>query len=176
MFQCNNPNISIALTSDAEAIKNLLNASYRGDLSRQGWTTEADLIAGEIRADDATMQQVMLKEGSVFLKYVSIEDLLFGCVNLQKHGTSMYLGMFSVWPHMQNAGIGKQLLLAAEEYTLQQGCSSIYLLVISVRTELIDWYKRHGYRDIGERKLFNEDGISGKHLQLLEFMTLEKAL
>jgi uncharacterized protein YodC (DUF2158 family) len=46
--------------------------------------------------------------------------------------------------------------------------------VISVRTELIDWYKRNGYLENGERKVFKEDGLTGKHLQPLEFMILEK--
>ena len=48
--------------------------------------------------------------------------------------------------------------------------------VISVRTELINWYKRYGYTDTGERKPFTEDGISGKHLKKLEFMILEKLI
>jgi hypothetical protein len=43
-------------------------------------------------------------------------------------------------------------------YNLHE-CSSL------VRTELIDWYKRHGYADTGERKPFAEDEVSGKHLQ-----------
>jgi hypothetical protein len=46
--------------------------------------------------------------------------------------------------------------------------------VISVREELIHWYVRHGYQDTGERKPFFEDGLTGKHLQPLEFMVLEK--
>lgn len=52
-------------------------------------------------------------------------------------------------------------------------CTAIYMLVIAVRTELINWYIRHGYRDTGERKPFVEDNVTGKHLQPLEFMTLE---
>jgi hypothetical protein len=46
--------------------------------------------------------------------------------------------------------------------------------VISVRKELIDWYKRHGYAETGERKPFVEDDLTGKHLQKLEFLILEK--
>ena len=48
------------------------------------------------------------------------------------------------------------------------------MTVISVRTELINWYKRHGYADTGNKKTFKEDGLSGKHLQPLEFIVLEK--
>ena len=48
--------------------------------------------------------------------------------------------------------------------------------VISLRTELINWYERYGYKDTGERKPFIEDSLTGKHLQPLEFMIMEKAL
>jgi len=171
-----NPAVSLALPTDIPAIKNLLNNTYRGDASRQGWTTEADLIAGEIRADEEMIGSVLAKEGSVILCYRSDTGQLIGCVNLQKHNHRIYLGMFSVSPELQGGGIGKQLLKAAEEYAPQIGCTAIYMHVISVRTELIAWYIRHGYTDTGKRIPFEEDGVTGKHLQKLEFMMLEKTL
>jgi hypothetical protein len=67
-------------------------------------------------------------------------------------------------------------LQAAEEYAGHVKCNAIYMSVISVRNELIAWYKRHGYNDTGKRKAFTEDGITGKHLQPLEFMIMEKEL
>jgi ribosomal protein S18 acetylase RimI-like enzyme len=84
--------------------------------------------------------------------------------------------MFSVSPVLQGGGIGRQLLKAAEEYALSLQCTSIYMSVISVRQELIDWYIRNGFRDTGEKKAFPEDGLTGKHLQPLEFIILEKQL
>jgi ribosomal protein S18 acetylase RimI-like enzyme len=82
--------------------------------------------------------------------------------------------MFCVSPN--GAGIGKQLLKAVEEYAHHVRCGAIYMSVISVRTELIDWYKRHGYLETGERKPFIEDGLTGRHLKVLEFLVLEKPL
>jgi len=99
-----------------------------------------------------------------------------GCVNLQQHDDKVYLGMLSVSPQLQGAGIGKKLLKAAEEYTLQVNGKAVYMTVISVRTELINWYERYGYKDTGERKPFTEDGVSGTHLQPLEFMVMEKLI
>lgn len=168
--------ISVATLTNIAAIKDLLNEAYRGEKSKQGWTTEADLIAGETRTDEATIEQVILQNGSVFLLYKDEQQEIIGCVNLQKHDTKIYLGMFSVSPPLQGGGIGKQLLQAAEEYSLHVNCNAIYMSVISVRTELIDWYKRHGYADTGERKPFTEDSLTGKHLMPLEFMILEKTL
>lgn len=170
------PHISIAGTTDIPAIMELLNSAYRGESSRKGWTTEADLIAGNVRTDEQNLSDVIAIPGSIFLKYSQDMGPLTGCVNLQVQGHRVYLGMFSVNPDLQGAGIGKTILRSAEEYARSQGCSSIYMSVISVRSELIAWYQRHGYADTGERKAFKEDGLTGKHLRDLEFMILEKPL
>ncbi len=114
--------------------------------------------------------------GSVFLKYINQQNEIIGCVNLQQHQQKLYLGMFSVSPYSQGTGIGKQLLQAAEERAKHLYCTTIYMSVISVRDELINWYKRHGYEENGERKFFQEDNVTGKHLQPLEFMMMEKKL
>lgn len=172
----NNPFTRLADHADIPAISKLLNSAYRGESSRQGWTTEADLIAGEQRADEAMVKEVLDMPGSVILVYQDEQKEITGCVNLQQHGDRIYLGMFSVTPKLQGGGIGKILLHASEDYAKQVGCRSIYMSVISVRTELINWYIRHGYVDTGERKPFTEDGKTGKHLRELEFMILEKAL
>lgn len=166
--------IQIAGLKDIEALIKLLNNAYRGEGSKKGWTTEADLIAGEIRTNEIMLHDVIQKQGSVILKYLKGYGDIVACVNLQKHGSRLYLGMFSVSPELQGAGIGKKILLASEEYAKHTGCASIYMSVISVRDELINWYKRHGYIDTGEKKPFHEDEITGKHLQPLEFMIMEK--
>lgn len=171
-----NPNIAIATVADVPVITRLLNSAYRGETSRQGWTTEAHLIAGETRTDDVNVQQIMQQEGSVFLKFTNMQQEIIGCVNLQKWGNKLYLGMFSVAPQLQGGGIGKQLLHAAEEYARFVECAIIYMSVIAARTELIQWYERRGYKDTGERKFFKEDDLTGKHLQPLDFMTMEKKI
>jgi ribosomal protein S18 acetylase RimI-like enzyme len=176
MQMFSNLNITIATIADIDAIKNLLNNAYRGEAAKEGWTSEAHLITGNTRTDDKDLGNIMLKPGSVFLKYINEQQQIIACANLQQHGSKIYLGMLSVAPQLQGSGVGKQMLQAAEEYTRHLQCTSIYMSVISLRTELINWYKRHGYTDTGERKPFIEDDISGKHLQPLEFMILEKLI
>ncbi len=166
--------VSIAGEDDISVLTKLLNGAYRGDASRQGWTTEAGLIAGETRTVEEEVRQLILQPDSVFLKYTAGEML--GCVNLQQHGERLYLGMLSVRPDQQNAGIGKKLLQASDEYARSLGCRSVYMTVISARIELIAWYERHGFKDTGVRKPFIEDAVSGRHLQPLEFAVLEKVL
>jgi ribosomal protein S18 acetylase RimI-like enzyme len=174
MIKFSNPGIAIATTEDIAAITALLNSAYRGESSKQGWTTEAHLIAGNVRTNENSVKEVMDKQDSVMLKYTDEGAQLTGCVNLQQHGDKVYLGMLSVAPQLQGAGLGKKLLQAAEEYALQVHGKAVYMTVISVRTELINWYERYGYKDTGERKPFVEDGVSGTHLQPLEFMIMEK--
>lgn len=166
--------IAKATIEDIPQLVALLNSAYRGEGSKQGWTTEADLIAGEQRTDIATVKEVMNQPGSIILKYTNEEGEIIGTVNLQQHERGLYLGMFAVSPVLQGGGIGKQLLKAADEYAKEVSVATIYMSVVSVRKELIDWYKRHGYAETGERKPFVEDEITGKHLQKLEFITLEK--
>ncbi len=176
MVTFSNAAISIATLADATAITSLLNSAYRGESSKQGWTTEAHLIAGNFRTNESSVKEVMQKQDSVMLKYTDQQSNLTGSVNLQQHGDKIYLGMLSVAPQLQGAGIGKKLLQAAEEYTLKVQGKAVYMTVISVRNELIEWYERHGYKDTGERKPFIEDAITGKHLRPLEFMVMEKML
>ena len=173
-FKFSNTAVTVATLADAAAVTTLLNNAYRGETSKQGWTTEAHLIEGNVRTSEGEVKKAMQQPGSVMLKFTNDEQQLIGCVNLQQHGNKIYLGMLSVSPQLQGAGIGKQLLKAAEEYALQVECNAVYMTVISVRTELINWYQRYGYKDTGERKPFTEDEASGKHLLQLEFMVMEK--
>jgi ribosomal protein S18 acetylase RimI-like enzyme len=174
-FTFSDATIGLASDQDLQQLLALVNSAYRGESSRKGWTTEADLIAGEVRIDEASLQQVLISPGSIVLCHRKAETLL-GCVNLQHKGDYLYLGMFSVSPEHQNAGIGKKLLQAAERVALQWDLKAIQMSVISVRDELIAWYMRNGYADTGERIPFQEDGMSGKHLRQLEFMVLRKPI
>jgi ribosomal protein S18 acetylase RimI-like enzyme len=166
--------IAKATIEDIPQLVTLLNSAYRGEDSKQGWTTEADLIAGEQRTDAASVTEVLNQPGSVILKYTDEKGQIIGTVNLQVHERGLYLGMFAVSPVLQGGGIGKQLLKAADDYAKEVSVATIYMSVVSVRKELIDWYKRHGYTETGERKAFVEDEVTGKHLQPLEFLILEK--
>lgn len=176
MFTFTNAHIAIATSSDISIITALLNSAYRGESSKQGWTTEAHLIAGNVRTDENNLKEVMEQTHSVIVKFTNEQQEILGCVNLQQQDRKIYLGMFSVAPKSQSFGIGKQLLKAAEEYAHFLQCTTIYMTVISAREELINWYQRHGYQDTGERKPFTEDDLTGKHLQTLEFMVLEKII
>lgn len=166
--------IRTATPHDIPELVALINRAYRGEPSRQGWTTEADFLTGDIRTDTEDLTGMMARPGAVFLKACDTPATIFGCVFLEKRGERLYLGMLSVAPELQGKGIGKLLLHGAETLARQLGCRSIFMQVISLRHELISWYRRHGYEDTGERKPFDAPLKFGVPAQSLEFMILEK--
>lgn len=166
--------ISKATLADVPELNLLVNSAYRGDSSKKGWTTEADLLGG-IRTDNESLTSLLNKENSVMLVHKNDEGKIIGCVNLQRNGDKVYLGMLTVNPELQGGGVGKILLKASDDYTKESGCTKLYMTVISIRTELIDWYKRHGYKETGERKPFPmDDPKFGLPKVPLEFIVLEK--
>ena len=168
--------IAKATIEDASQLVSLVNSAYRGEASRNGWTHEADLIGGNVRIDEQSIIEIIQQPDSVVLKCTNENNDIVGCVHLEKQGAPLYLGMLSVNPKIQAKGIGKQLLQAAELHALELGCNSIVMTVISVRHELIDWYKRNGYTDTGIRKPFPNDPRFGTPVKPLEFVVLEKMI
>lgn len=162
-----------ATKEDIPALNRLVNSAYRGDSSRKGWTTEADLLDG-IRTDPEALEDMMEQPGAVILKCTDKKGVLQGCVFLKKTEAQLYLGMLTVWPELQGSGIGKKLLEASEAYAREQGCTKIVMTVISVRSELIAWYERKGFRTTGEKSPFPKDPRFGIPKQDLEFVVMEK--
>lgn len=164
-----------ATIEDADALSTLVNSAYRGESSKQGWTTEADLLDGT-RVDSDLIAEQIKKDKNTILKYVA-DDKILACVELTRKGDSLYLGMLTVNPALQGKGIGKEMLKAAERQALTQNCHTVFMTVISARKELIDWYVRHGFTNTGKRKPFHfNDPRFGQPKQQLEFLVLKKKL
>jgi ribosomal protein S18 acetylase RimI-like enzyme len=170
-----NHQITIATATDIPALEMLVNSAYRGDSSKKGWTTEADLLDG-IRTTRSSLAITLQNPDAVILKYTNVQGDIIGCVYLQKKGSKLYLGMLTVSPEIQAMGIGKQLLTAAEAYAKQHDCSAITMTVISVRKELIGWYERHGYCPTGETEPFPVGPEFGLPKQPLHFIVMEKSM
>lgn len=138
---------------DAEQLTDLVNSAYRGEKSKQGWTTEADLLDGR-RTDMADVQHLITSDDSMILICRNYGDLL-GSIHLQKIADHIHIGMLAVKPLSQRSGIGKQLLQAAE-LTAQQSWNAkkFVMAVITSRLELIAFYERCGYSRTGTIKTF----------------------
>jgi len=168
--------IAIASENDIPLLVALMDRAYRGEGSKQGWTSEADLFSGTRRTDETVVYDLMQKPDAIFLKYVNEINIIEGCVFLHKKGYRLYLGMLSVSPTAQARGVGSQLLTAADEHARIINCSSIYMTVISIRTELIAWYERKGYIKTGQVVPFPAEERFGIPTQPLEMIVLEKGV
>ena len=167
--------IKVSDANDIPALVQLINSAYRGDGSKKGWTTEADLLDGT-RTDEVNIADLIADAKGAILKCVDEKGKIIGCMNLQKHGDRLYLGMLTVSPELQGAGIGKRLLEAAIAYAKNNDCTAVYMTVISVRHELIAWYERHGYKKTGEMKPFPIGEKFGIQKQPLELMVMERTV
>lgn len=162
-----------AVTSESCKIAVLVNASYRDETSRQGWTTEADLLDG-LRTSAEEVRRLIELDHSTILLCMNDTGIV-GSVCLEKHADAAHIGMFVVNPILQGLGIGKRLLTYAEGYARQHWAVKKFLMhVITLRHELIAFYERRGYRRTGVFETFPvnpemwQPKLSGLQLEVLE--------
>ena len=145
--------ITIATPADAPALKDLLEAAYRGDSARQGWNHEADILDDERIGREEL--DALLADPSVTILTARDGEKLIGCVAVTKKNESLgYLGMLCVLPTLQSGGLGRRLLDAAEDHARALGLAAMEMTVIDSRASLIAWYERRGYAFTGERRPF----------------------
>ncbi len=164
-----------ATINDVAELERLVNSAYRGESSKTGWTTEADLLGG-IRITKEGLIALLHNEAATLLIAEDANGNIAGCVDLELQGDALYLGMLTVAPQLQNAGIGKKLLYAAEDWARTHNRHKISMTVITLRHTLIAWYERHGYKLTGQTLPFPDDPAFGLPKQHLEFMVLEKMI
>lgn len=168
-------NIFKATPEDIPQLETLINSAYRGEESKKGWTTEADLLTSK-RINAEGIKKLMDEPNAVLLKCCSDDDTFIGCVYLKKNDNKMYLGVLTVSPTLQAGGIGKKILKASEEYAVEKKCDTMEMRVISIRKELIAWYERHGYNKTDETTPYIPDPNFSIPTQPLEFIMMEKSL
>jgi N-acetylglutamate synthase-like GNAT family acetyltransferase len=90
------------------------------------------------------------------------EKQILGVIYAEIRGNSPgYLGLLAVDPKMRRRGLGKQLLLAGEQFCLERGCRTVEGTVVSLRTDLLERYMRRGYRVTGQFSL-DHPSLGGK--------------
>ena len=142
-----------AADADVDVLVALVESAYRGDASRAGWTTEADILEGQ-RTDPEGVRDVVRSPDSRLL-VVEQGGRTVACCQLEHRGDHAYFGMFAVSPALQGAGLGKTVIAEAERQARATwGVSEMHMTVISVRDDLIAWYERRGYRRTGRMTPF----------------------
>ncbi|MFC9927509.1 GNAT family N-acetyltransferase [Streptomyces sp. NPDC127190] len=142
-----------ATDADVDALVALVESAYRGDASRAGWTTEADILEGQ-RTDPEGVLEIIKSPDSRLLT-VEQDGRIVACCQLEHRGAHAYFGMFAVSPELQGAGLGKTVIAEAERRAAATwGATEMHMTVISVREDLIAWYERRGYRRTGRMTPF----------------------
>ena len=170
-----------ATGADVLAIVALVESAYRGEASRAGWTTEADLLDGQ-RTDAAAVSQLIADPSSTVLLVEDVEaGGLLGSVTVTdegEHSAAVHVGMFAVRPTAQGRGIGRALLGEAEGLGRRLGRALARMTVLAQRPELIAWYERRGYRRTGTRAPFpyGDPRLGVPRREDLVFEVLQKPL
>ncbi|MGW4296671.1 GNAT family N-acetyltransferase [Micromonospora chersina] len=145
--------VRTARPADVAALVDLVESAYRGERSRAGWTTEADLLAGQRTDPDMVAEAVTSPGGTVLV----VEDGtgIVACCQLERRDDHVYFGMFAVAPGRQGVGLGRDLLAEAERYARDEWhTGEMRMTVITQREDLIAWYERRGYVRTGELSPF----------------------
>lgn len=166
-----------ATAEDVPSLVALVNSAYRGDSSRAGWTTEADLLGG-VRIDAERLLAEQATAGHVILVHEEAGAII-ACVHLERQGERCYLGMLTVKPTQQARGTGRLMLATAEAWaTTHWQSRQMGMSVIVQREALVAWYERRGYAKSGETKPFpyGDQRFGLPTRPDLAFYVLEKAL
>lgn len=166
-----------ATLADSADIVALVESAYRGDASRAGWTTEADLLDGQ--RTDAEELGSILNDTDARLLLATRGREIVGCVLLRREATGAYIGMLAVRPSLQALGIGKRLLAEAEKKARAEfGAAQSRMTVIEQRQDLIAWYVRRGYLVTTRTEPFpyGNPRFGLPRRTDLRFVVLEKAL
>ena len=150
------PTFRLATAADIPALVTLINSAYRGESSRAGWTTEADLLGGQ-RTDPQAMADILATPGQSVL-VAEHDGALVGSVHLvQEPDATLYFGMLTVRPTAQGGGVGRLLLTELERRARDQGAQRLRMTVIHLRAELMAWYERRGFVRTGRELAFPMD-------------------
>jgi N-acetylglutamate synthase-like GNAT family acetyltransferase len=129
--------VRVAEADDGNDIIAVINAAFR---KAESFFVERDRVNLEY-------MQPLLQKG----KFLVAEDegKIAGCVYVELRSVRAYLGLLSVDPQRQGAGLGSTLMNAAEDFCRNSGCRFMDLRIVNLRTENEAFYKRRGYVETG---------------------------
>jgi ribosomal protein S18 acetylase RimI-like enzyme len=128
--------IRIATADDMAAVVPIVNAAFAVETFIDGTRTDEERMAGMMRTGE-------------FLLAEDAPGRIVGCVYTEIRGDRGYFGMLAVDPSRQGTGLGKVMVEAAENHCRSRGCVAMDICVLSLRTDLPPFYRKHGYSETG---------------------------
>lgn len=166
----------LAAAEDVPAVAALIERGYRQPDPATAWTDESALLSGP-RSNPTTVARMQSDER---FRFVLAEDagVLVGSALIERTGDGeAHFGMFAIEPARQGGGVGRQLLAESERMAAALWSTRrMSMHVISVRTELIDWYVRRGYARTGESHPFPFAEVVGALRTDFDLVELAKVL
>jgi GNAT superfamily N-acetyltransferase len=173
------PTFRAATPDDVATVVDLVESAYRGERSKAGWTTEAELLGGQRTDAEAIAAVISAADSRLLLASDEHGDVIACCVIQQRRDGHSFFGTFAVRPGLQGGGVGKQVLAEAERVARDEwACDTIEMTVIGQREDLIAWYARRGYAATGEMRPFpyGDERFGLPQRDDLYFVVLTKSL
>jgi len=137
--------VRMATAADMAAMISLVNTAFEVESFLEGTRT------------DAQRMSEMMQKGQ-FL--VGAQDgNMVASVYVEVRGDRAYLGMLAVDPSRQGSGVGRLMGDAVEAYCREQGCKYLDLTVLSLRSELLPFYRKLGFVETGTEEFHPPFGI-----------------
>lgn len=137
--------IRIATLADDEQITAVINAAFK--IVEEFFVDGNRITREDVRKHLETGAFLVAENGAG----------ITGCVYVEPRGERAYLGLLSVDPTLQQAGLGSQLMNAAEDYCREQGARFMDIVIVNLRTDLPAYYRKRGYVENGTTTPFPED-------------------
>lgn len=179
------PAFRYATQADVESIVDLIERAYRGQENAGAWFSEAHLLRGP-RTSISDISGLLAQPQSRFL-IAELEGQIAGCCLLQKtkavdgqngkDSDAAYFGMFAIDPAIRSSGLGKTVLAEAERRVRELWrAKAMVMTVINLRTELIGYYERRGYKLTGVRHPFPFNETTGEVTRDFDLVEMKKVL
>jgi GNAT superfamily N-acetyltransferase len=126
------PAVRFGQMQDVDSLVRLVNRAF---------VAESPYIDGK-RVNPDGIRELLYKG-----KFLLLEEnnALLACVYIEPRGVCAHIGLVSVDPARQGAGLGSQVMAAAEEHCRSVGYRDMELRFINHRSELERFYSRLGF-------------------------------
>jgi ribosomal protein S18 acetylase RimI-like enzyme len=125
--------IRTANAGDLPALIPLINKAFAIETFLDGTRTDEEHLSAIMRKGDLLVAE---RDGQAI-----------ACVYVELRGERAYFGMLAVDPAQQGQGLGRLMTAAAEEYGHNHACKHMDISVLSLRPELLPFYRNLGYSE-----------------------------
>lgn len=182
----------VATLEDAPRISHLINIAFRSENTGQTWLYDdqnkrVDIMSVSLVEDfitgksfDTIMLAGLLNAEIVTTCFLRRPDTTIPPPDNMQHVTpgAAWLGFLAVDPTLHGKGYGKEMLVEAERFLLQEWkVRRLEFDFVHTRKELEGWYKKNGYERTGKSRPFIY-GKKGREILAdgLQMMVLGKDL